>query len=123
MGENPHPRPLSKNRPKNVIIDFHNYHEPPGRWEQQGQTIKGSIRTAWSRYNFAVNVDNFVYSAIVSVYSGTAAGLLLIRQGENRSGGVALLDMGHDSRNFCAQTAANHIDNARLWLKRYHHPE
>ncbi|MHB1152743.1 MAG: glycoside hydrolase family protein [Eubacteriales bacterium] len=97
-------------------MDFYNCHETPGRWTKEGKIIYGSIRTTWSRYTFNVCADNFLYTANLTVYKGVAAGLL-IRQGDNKSGGVALLDFERQSIMFCTVPRFQIVDMRKLKLE------
>lgn len=82
-------------------IEFHNYHETFGKWSREGNRIEGSVRTAWSRYTFQAVGANFIYSANIKISEGGVAAGLLIRQGDNKSGGVALLDFKRQAIMFC----------------------
>ncbi len=96
-------------------IDFYNCHETPGKWSKAGKIIYGSIGTAWARYTFDVIADNFLYSADIIVTKGVAAGLL-IRQGENKSGGVVLLDYERQMLMFCTVPRFQIVDMRKLKL-------
>jgi len=97
-------------------LDFYNQHETPGRWEASGGKVKGSVRTAWCRYTFPAEGDNFVYSADILVTKGTAAGLL-VRQGPNKAGGVALLDFERQTIGFFTFPRFQTVDMRRIPLK------
>jgi len=97
-------------------IGFYNQHETPGEWEQDNNLISGSARTTWARYTFDVNSDNFLYESDVMLEDGNAAGLV-IRQGENKSGGVALLDFSHQRVMFCTVPRFQIVDIRKFELK------
>ncbi len=103
-------------------IEFHNCHETFGDWKKAGNTVYGATDTTWSRYTFDVRADNFYYSADITVSRGIAAGLL-IRQGNNKSGGVVLLDYERQLLMFCTVPRFQIVDMRKLRLeynKTYH---
>lgn len=81
-------------------ISLRNDHETMGRWSVDGTAATGSVRTAWCRYSFAPSGSSFVYEAELSLSAGVAAGLVF-RQGENKSGLVALLDYKRQEVMLC----------------------
>ncbi|MFT4145030.1 MAG: hypothetical protein QM644_11300 [Mobilitalea sp.] len=97
-------------------IDYYNCHETPGSWMKEDGFLYGNVRTTWGRYTFDVKADNFLYSANVMVTKGVAAGLL-IRQGENKSGGVALLDYERQLLMFCTIPRFQIVDMRKLKLE------
>lgn len=81
-------------------LAFYNDHETPGSWSLEDGIVSGSATTSWCRYTFDQEGSNFIYSADIVVESGVAAGLT-VRQGSNKSGGVALLDYERQRVMFC----------------------
>jgi sucrose-6-phosphate hydrolase SacC (GH32 family) len=95
--------------------NFQNCHETPGQWVCEGNSVRGGVRTAWSRYTFEASGDNFIYSADIEVKSGVAAGLL-IRQPDNKSGCVALLDFKRQAILCCTVPRFQIMDMRKISL-------
>jgi hypothetical protein len=95
---------------------FQNYHETPGKWSCEGNKVKGSVRTSWCRYTFNAAGANFIYSADIEVKVGVAAGLL-IRQNNNKAGGVALLDFQRQMIMFCTVPRFQIVDMRKIPLE------
>ena len=110
--------------PMQLLIEasVHNTHETLGRWQREEGRISGSVSTAWCRYSFDASGASFVYAANITVEKGVAAGLI-IRQGADKIGGVALLDFDRQTLGYYTVPRFQIVDERSVPLsrgQRYH---